>query len=218
MGTASDAMPTRPRGRPQAFSREDALDLAILEFRRSGYDGATMDQLALAMGITKPSIYRAFGDRKSLYRAAVKRYGEKISVYWRAVAEDVRSLEAFVPTFLGAAIDWFVEDGSGIRGCLVLSTMSHAVTHEDLAQDLSDFISSMEDDISSYLSATLLNDAADGGSARDVAVLLTAHAHSLATRARAGASEDRLRRDAAIMSRSVLALVQPSRRVPGGPK
>lgn len=203
----SETGSSKPRGRPPAFDREDALNLAIMEFRRSGYEGSTMDELAEVMGISKPSIYRAFGDRKSLYRSAVEQYGNNISSYWHAMAEDIETLEEFVSRFLDAAIDWYVNTSGNHPGCLVLTTISQTALHTDLKPDLSKFISSMEADIASYISTRYLENAAQQSTADAIATLLTAHSHSLAARTRAGLSLEELRADAAIMAKSIQAIL-----------
>lgn len=199
-------MTGRPRGRPQAFSRDAVLDLAINEFRRSGYDGATMDKLAQSMGITKPSIYRAFGDRKSLYREAIKKYGASISNYWRTNSEQLKTLEEFVNRFVEDAVSWFTMDMDGQRGCLMLSTMSHAAADKELMGDLCWLISSMEDEVTEYISQRYLTNGSRDQRAREIALLLTSFAHSLATRARAGVSEDKLRADAKVMAKAALSI------------
>lgn len=63
-----------PAGRPRAFSKEEALDRALDLFWTKGYEGASLSDLTAAMGINRPSLYAAFGDKRSLFRAAVDRY------------------------------------------------------------------------------------------------------------------------------------------------
>lgn len=62
------------RGRPRAFDREQALDRAMEVFWKHGYETTSMTQLTTAMGINSPSLYAAFGDKESLFLAAVDRY------------------------------------------------------------------------------------------------------------------------------------------------
>src|ERR1700753_2875983 len=61
-------------GRPREFDTETALDLALHVFWRKGYEGASMADLTAAMGITKPSLYAAFGNKEDLFRKALDRY------------------------------------------------------------------------------------------------------------------------------------------------
>lgn len=62
------------RGRPRAFDSEDALDRALQVFWRKGYEGASLAELTKAMGINRPSLYAAFGDKETLFRKALERY------------------------------------------------------------------------------------------------------------------------------------------------
>lgn len=66
--------PGRKMGRPLSFDREAALEKAMLTFWRHGYETTSITDLTEAMGITAPSIYAAFGDKKQLFLEAVRRY------------------------------------------------------------------------------------------------------------------------------------------------
>src|SRR5258705_7172131 len=61
-------------GRPREFDVDKALDLALQVFWRKGYEGASMADLTETMGITKPSLYSAFGNKEELFRKALDRY------------------------------------------------------------------------------------------------------------------------------------------------
>lgn len=66
--------PPAPRGRPRAFDADAALDSALQVFWRKGYEGTSMPDLTEAMGINRPSLYAAFGNKESLFRKALDRY------------------------------------------------------------------------------------------------------------------------------------------------
>jgi len=65
------------RGRPRTFDKDQALDAALTVFWRSGYQGASLAELTKATGLTKPSLYAAFGNKEQLYLAALQRYRVK---------------------------------------------------------------------------------------------------------------------------------------------
>src|SRR5690242_20201777 len=75
---AAKARPARAtragRGRPRAFDSDAALDRAMEVFWSKGYEGTSMSDLTQAMGINRPSLYAAFGDKESLFRRAIERY------------------------------------------------------------------------------------------------------------------------------------------------
>jgi len=68
--------PPSPRktGRPLSFDRDTALHQAMLLFWRHGYEATSLSDLTKAMGVTPPSIYTAFGDKKQLFLEAVALY------------------------------------------------------------------------------------------------------------------------------------------------
>jgi AcrR family transcriptional regulator len=85
---------TAPIGRPRAFDADEALERAMLVFWAQGYDGASLDDLTGAMGITRTSMYRAFGNKQDLFRKALERYTEGPASYFadalrQATAGDV---------------------------------------------------------------------------------------------------------------------------------
>lgn len=61
-------------GRPRAFDTEAALDAALDVFWRHGYEGTALSDLTTAMGINRPSLYGAFGNKEQLFRAVLDRY------------------------------------------------------------------------------------------------------------------------------------------------
>jgi len=64
-------------GRPRAFNAEQALDQALAVFWQKGYEGASLPDLTAAMGINRPSMYAAFGNKEELFRKALERYTQK---------------------------------------------------------------------------------------------------------------------------------------------
>ena len=61
-------------GRPREFDTDAALEKAMRLFWAKGYEGTSVADLTDALGISRPSLYAAFGDKQSLFRAALERY------------------------------------------------------------------------------------------------------------------------------------------------
>ncbi len=61
-------------GRPRAFDREAALQIAVKLFCKHGYEGVSIADLTHAMNISPPSLYAAFGGKEALYREALACY------------------------------------------------------------------------------------------------------------------------------------------------
>jgi TetR/AcrR family transcriptional regulator, transcriptional repressor for nem operon len=62
--------------RPRAFDENTVLDAAMDCFWRDGYEATSIRELAAEMGINAPSLYNAFGDKRSLFREVLRRYVE----------------------------------------------------------------------------------------------------------------------------------------------
>ena len=68
-------------GRPRGFDTDLALDAAVDVFWRRGFDGASLSELTSAMGINRPSLYAAYGDKAQLFQTALRRYVDRNMAY-----------------------------------------------------------------------------------------------------------------------------------------
>src|SRR5437868_8754755 len=64
----------RSRGRPRGFDAEEVLERVRGVFLAKGFTGASLDELAAAAGLNRPSLYAAFGDKGQLYIATLRFY------------------------------------------------------------------------------------------------------------------------------------------------
>ena len=105
-------------GRPRAFDMDQALDQALHVFWEKGYVGTSINDLTEAMGINRPSLYAAFGNKEKLFKKALDRY------------EDLRDQileEAFAAPTAREAVTRLLEgtaerlsDKCNPRGCLMV--------------------------------------------------------------------------------------------------
>ena len=65
-------------GRPREFDTDAALAAAMRVFWTKGYDGTSLDDLLTAMKIGRGSLYKAFSDKRTLYRAALALYDRSV--------------------------------------------------------------------------------------------------------------------------------------------
>lgn len=61
-------------GRPREFDYDQALTKAMHVFWKKGYEGTSMPDLTEAMGMNRPSIYSAFGNKEELFSKALELY------------------------------------------------------------------------------------------------------------------------------------------------
>jgi AcrR family transcriptional regulator len=109
---------TMPRGRPREFDTDKALDAALGVFWRKGYEGASLPNLTEAMGINRPSLYAAFGNKEGLFRAVVERYVAGPAACVRRALEQPTA-RAAAEALLKASID-VVTDPRNPPGCLLV--------------------------------------------------------------------------------------------------
>lgn len=104
------------RGRPREFCVDDALAKALRVFWEKGYEGTSLNDLTEAMGITRPSLYAAFGNKEALFRKALDLYEtEKMHYVGSALTEPTARRVA--ETMLRGAVE-NVSSSEDPHGCL----------------------------------------------------------------------------------------------------
>ena len=107
-----------PKGRPREFDVEKALDRALKVFWRKGYEGATLADLTRAMGINRPSLYAAFGNKEALFRRVIDRYVEGPAAFFSEALTEPRA-RAVAERLLEGSID-LLTDARNPHGCLIV--------------------------------------------------------------------------------------------------
>jgi AcrR family transcriptional regulator len=107
-----------PRGRPREFDVDQALDRALAVFWRKGYEGTSLPDLTRAMGINRPSLYAAFGNKEALFRRVLDRYAEGPAGYVREALNEPTA-RAVAERLLCGASD-LLTDPRRPRGCLLV--------------------------------------------------------------------------------------------------
>ncbi|MCG3039390.1 TetR/AcrR family transcriptional regulator [Streptomyces sp. S1A] len=125
-------MTPRGRGRPRSFDRDTALVRATLLFWKHGYEGTSIADLTREMGISPPSLYAAFGDKRTLFNEVVERYGETFGAFMgRALDEEDDTRTAFARMLREAAVSY--TDPAHPAGCLIISA---AVNYSSQTADI----------------------------------------------------------------------------------
>lgn len=119
----------RTRGRPRSFDRTTALEKALMAFWEHGYEATSVSDLTRAMGIGAPSLYAAFGDKRSLFEEVVQAYGARYGSFGdRALAEEPTA-RAGVERMLREAAAEYTAPGRP-HGCLVIHAAANCSTAE----------------------------------------------------------------------------------------
>ncbi len=184
---------TRPRGRPRAYDAETALQRARDIFWRSGYAATSLDEIAAATGMNRPSLRAAFGDKHALYLATLDAYWDRKAVTMRD-ALGGGTVEAALMRAYGMALDTYFSGGSGARGCFVVATaITEAAEDADIRRVVTAGFKMLDDGFEAlFQTARARGELGEDADPRALAQLATATMHSMAVRARAGAPRDEL--------------------------
>jgi AcrR family transcriptional regulator len=119
MTSDGEGRPVRGRpGRPRCFDADQALDAALKVFWAKGYEGTSLSDLTRAMGINRPSLYAAFGNKEALFRRALDRYATGPATYVTEALEQPTAREV-VQHLLSGAVE-MLTDKHNPGGCLMV--------------------------------------------------------------------------------------------------
>ncbi|MFF4041682.1 TetR/AcrR family transcriptional regulator [Streptomyces sp. NPDC001816] len=125
----AQAKPARTRGRPRSFDRATALERALMAFWEHGYEATSVSDLTRIMGIGAPSLYAAFGDKRSLFEEVVRVYADTHGAFGdRALAEEPTARAAVARTLREAAAEY--TDPAHPYGCLVVHAATNCTSPE----------------------------------------------------------------------------------------
>jgi AcrR family transcriptional regulator len=186
---------TRTRGRPRQFDEELALEAAGQVFWTKGFSAASLDDLSAAMGMNRPSIYRAFGDKDAIYRKALMQFCQGMEAAFARTMLAEEDIRKALTRFYREALATYTA-GEKPRGCMVMSTAVAAATcHAEIQADLLMIIRELDKKMTMRLQQAVddgqLPSSFDAGGRAAIAQSLL---HSLSLRARAGETQRQLRR------------------------
>jgi AcrR family transcriptional regulator len=191
-----------PSGRTRQFDADEALGRALEVFWARGYEGATLDELTAAMGINRPSLYAAFGNKEQLFRKALDRYQTGPQSFLTEALKRPTARAA-----VEAVFDGFVKmqrDRVESRGCMIVSgALACGEEAEPVRRELARLrqaaVSALRDRFERAMREGDLPGTTDCATlARYVATVL----NGLAVQAASGATEKDLRQVAAVAMRA----------------
>jgi AcrR family transcriptional regulator len=183
-----------PRGRPRSFDTDQVLDRVRDTFWKHGYAGTSMDQLAAATGLHKPSLYGAFGDKRKLYLAALDNYLADIRAEFAeafAMPDLFESLRAMTEW----SIDKFMGKDETGPGCFMMHTaMPEATEDPEISRTVRESMDSLDRAlVRRFEKAIEAGQISPGSDPHALAMLMVANHYEISGRARAGYSREELR-------------------------
>ena len=179
-------------GRPLNFDPDAALEQAMLLFWRHGYESTSVSQLTKAMGISAPSLYGHFGDKKNLFRLALARYASGAVTASNLIDGAINAKEAARTLLVHSAIGFTGADTP--PGCLMgTATLSCSLEAADIQRE----VAALRRETEALLQRKIENDIEAGALPRDtdaetLAAYVVGFIQGLSTLARDGASRMKL--------------------------
>lgn len=182
------------KGRPREFDADRALDQALLVFWSKGYEGASLSDLTEAMGINRPSLYAAFGDKEALFQKALERYLQGPGTYVQQALGEPRARDVARRILEGAAKS-LTGDGHP-KGCLMVQA---ALTSGEESKGVHDLVLAHRKANEAALRDRLERarkegDLPPGADAAALAKYVTSVLYGLAVQAAGGATKKDLRK------------------------
>lgn len=106
--------------RPRSFDRSDVLDRALEAFWRQGYEATSVQDLVDAMGLSRASLYNAFGSKHALFVEVLKHYeAQRLN----EMVEQLRDPSTPAKTAIHGVLEQAAEAATpDARGCLITNT------------------------------------------------------------------------------------------------
>jgi AcrR family transcriptional regulator len=191
-----------PTGRPRSFDAKKALDQALKVFWRKGYEGASLSDLTEAMGINRPSMYAAFGNKEELFRKALDRYAEGPACHVReALAQPTARKVAEQLLFAGIEL---VTDPRNPRGCLMVQgALACGDTADTVQREMIKRRAATEEALRMRFEQSIRDrDLPRGASASKLAKFVVTIMHGMAVQAASGATREELKSVAELAMRA----------------
>jgi AcrR family transcriptional regulator len=194
----TDEVIRRPRGRPRGFAPDEVVQRVRAVFLEKGFAGASLDELAEAAGLNRPSLYAAFGDKEQLYIHTLRRYGEQGVAGIDAVFARSGPIDKRLGQVFRGAIDIYTAPPAP-RGCMIVGTAAvEAPTRPRIAAAAAELLQATEDAFErAFARAVAAGELDPEPSPKARARLAGTALHTLAIRARLGTKPAELRAYAA---------------------
>jgi len=179
----------RPRGRPRSFDPDEVLDKARAVFWNLGYAATSLDDLAAATGLNRPSLYAAFGDKHALYLAALRRSAAEATAALGAALQAEAPLRTVLAIIFDRTVDIYRRGEAGQRGCFLIGTAVTQAVDDPQARELLGAYIADTDRLFQERFERQRDQLARGVTPAAAGAMASGTFHTLAVRARTGAGE-----------------------------
>jgi len=115
-------------GRPREFDEDEVLQGALHTFWRLGYEATSMTELMEATGLAKGSLYKAFGDKRSLFLRALDYYLERGRDQHRHTIAEAATVRAGLEASLACAVTTACDPEK--KGCFGVNCIIELAPHD----------------------------------------------------------------------------------------
>ena len=127
----SAAGATAGPGRPRSYDEGEVLRAALELFRRQGFEATSLDDLTQAMGISRSSLYAAFGSKQDVLLAALRRYSATALETLKSIGDAPHAHRAEA---VAAMLRALADPSGGKHGCLLVNCITElAPQNEEVA-------------------------------------------------------------------------------------
>ncbi len=182
-------------GRPLEFDPDAALEAAMQLFWRRGYESSSLQDLLVAMGLSKSSFYQTFSSKHQLFQRCIERYREQLIDPMEAQLAEAPSGRAF----LEAVFNEVAKETGGPaarRGCLLMNTASEFAQSDPV---IADFVADGIEDITDVFAKAIERSQSEGEihggeDARSLASYLVCSMSGMRNLLKAGADRETIKR------------------------
>lgn len=202
----SEETKKRTRGRPTSIDKARILEAATQTFWRLGYEGASLGELTKATGVSRPTLYAAFGDKDMLFDAALDHYANTTGAAPVVAFQSVRDIRAAVASFLRVSAEGNTQPDAP-SGCLLACCAAMAA---ETSPPLREKLHQQASDLTAFLTARFQEEVDAGALPPEPtpearAILLGDFMRAQAVRARSGAPRGEILDDLDVRVDAVLA-------------
>jgi TetR/AcrR family transcriptional repressor of nem operon len=138
-------------GRPREFDTEQALEAAMMQFWRVGYEATSVQDLLKAMQLSKSSLYQTFGSTHQLFVRCLEYYQRSMAQSLNEQLNNARSARKFLERFLNGVVAEAAL-ATDKKGCMLVNTTNELFQRD---AEIADAVSAGTNNLAKVLSRAI---------------------------------------------------------------